>query len=125
LRAWHASGLKLAIYSSGSIEAQKLLFGHTAFGDLTPLFSGFFDTTSGLKRERASYARIAEAWELAPEGVLFLSDIGAELDAAREAGMRTAQLLRPQDNTVASPGHPGFVDFNAVGEHFSLPCLAS
>ncbi|MGE7136851.1 acireductone synthase [Luteibacter sp. NPDC031894] len=113
LRAWHAQGLKLYVYSSGSVPAQKLLFGFSESGDLTPLFSGYFDTQTGHKREVASYRRIAEAIELPAEQVLFLSDIREELDAAREAGMRTIQLIRPplplNDN-----GHPAVADFDAI-----------
>jgi len=94
LRRWHAAGHPLYVYSSGSIAAQKLFFRHSVFGDLGPLFRDYFDTTSGGKREAASYSRIATAIGRAPGEVMFLSDIEAELDAARDAGMRTVQLLR-------------------------------
>jgi enolase-phosphatase E1 len=94
LRLWHAAGKALYVYSSGSVEAQKLIFGHTAYGDLRPLFSGYFDTRVGAKREAASYRKIVEAIGVPADEVLFLSDIGAELDAAREAGLQTVQLLR-------------------------------
>lgn len=94
LRAWHARGLRLYVYSSGSVYAQKLLFAHTAFGDLTPLFSGYFDTRTGAKVETPSYQRIAGQIGLAPDAILFLSDIEAELNAARAAGMQTCQLVR-------------------------------
>lgn len=94
LRRWHAEGYRLYVYSSGSIQAQQLIFGCSEAGDLSRLFSGYFDTTSGPKRDAASYARIAEAMGLPGEEVLFLSDIAAELDAAREAGMRTCGLAR-------------------------------
>lgn len=115
LRAWHAAGLRLYIYSSGSVVAQKVLFAHTAFGDLTPLFSGYFDTTIGAKREAASYAAIAQQIGLEPGEVLFLSDVDAELDAARTAGMRTARLLRPADTPPgATTTHPGYADFDAL-----------
>src|SRR3954463_15335642 len=89
LRAWHDQGLNLYVYSSGSVPAQKLMFGFTEVGDLTPLFSGYFDTQTGHKREADSYRRIAEAVGLPPDEILFLSDIPEELDAARAAGMRT------------------------------------
>ncbi|MDH4228589.1 MAG: acireductone synthase [Nitrospirota bacterium] len=112
LREWAAGGVKLYVYSSGSVHAQKLLFGHTKYGDLTPLFSGFFDTRIGAKADRGSYATIAREAGLEPPEILFLSDIGAELDAARAAGMQTCQLLRP-GNTPA-PGHPQAADFDAV-----------
>jgi enolase-phosphatase E1 len=94
LRAWHARGIPLYVYSSGSVDAQKLLFGHTSFGDLTPLFSGFFDTTTGAKLDAASYRAIASKVVLQPEDILFLSDSVAELDAARLAGMQTLWVDR-------------------------------
>lgn len=104
LRRWHADGRRLFVYSSGSEEAQRLIFGHTAYGDLTPLFSGYFDTRIGGKREAASYRHILQQLGLAGEEVLFLSDIGEELDAARAAGMQTCQLLR-DDKTRPAAGH--------------------
>jgi len=113
LKAWHDQGLKLYVYSSGSVPAQKLMFGFTEVGDLTPLFSGYFDTQTGHKRETVSYQRIAEALELAPGQVLFLSDIREELDAARDAGMQTVQLVRPPQ-PLRDAGHPAVADFNAV-----------
>jgi enolase-phosphatase E1 len=94
LRAWKTGGLGLYIFSSGSVQAQKLLFGHTAYGDLTPLFSGYFDTTIGSKRERESYTRIAQTIGCAAGEILFLSDIREELDAAHAAGMQTGWLVR-------------------------------
>ena len=112
LREWFDGGLKLFVYSSGSVYAQKLLFGHTEFGDLTPLFSGFFDTHTGPKQEVQSYRKIAEVVGLAPGEVLFLSDIGAELDAAQAAGMRTCQLLR--EGAIPDPAHRQAADFDAI-----------
>jgi enolase-phosphatase E1 len=94
LRAWHEGGLRLYVFSSGSTQAQQLLFGHSDAGDLTPLFSGYFDTRIGNKREEAAYGAIAAHIGLPPEEILFLSDIVEELDAARAAGMQTAQLVR-------------------------------
>ncbi len=104
LRQWQAAGKKLYVYSSGSVEAQQLIFGYSDHGDLTPLFSGYFDTRIGAKREPQAYRRILEELGLPADEVLFLSDIGAELDAAREAGMQTCQLLR-DDKAVAVPAH--------------------
>ncbi len=92
LRRWHAAGLALYVFSSGSIAAQKLIFGHSVAGDLTPLFSGYFDTTTGPKRAIESYAKIADAIGLSVGDILFLSDTSAEIAAAREAGM-TALLI--------------------------------
>ena len=113
LREWHARGLRLYVYSSGSVQAQQLLFGHSDAGDLTPLFSGYFDTRTGGKREAASYRAIADAIGLPPAEVLFLSDIGEELDAAREAGMQTAWLVRDGTPDPAAR-HPQFTDFDAI-----------
>lgn len=114
LRAWHAAGARLAVYSSGSEEAQRLLFRHSEAGDLEGLFEGFHDTRMGAKREAASYARIAAAWGCAPAEVLFLSDVAEELDAARAAAMATCQLVRAEDGTVASGRHPVARDFTQV-----------
>lgn len=97
LRAWHAAGHPLYVYSSGSVPAQKLFFGHSDAGDLTPLVSGWFDTEIGGKREAGSYRRIAEAIDVPASEILFLSDVVEELDAAREAGLRTVLLDRRQD----------------------------
>jgi enolase-phosphatase E1 len=94
LRDWYGAGLRLYVYSSGSIQAQQLIFGYSEAGDLTPLFSGYFDTTSGGKREVESYRRIAADIGLPAEQILFLSDIVEELDAAAEAGLRTCGLAR-------------------------------
>ena len=97
LRAWHADGHRIAVYSSGSVPAQKLFFGHSDAGDLGALVSAWFDTETGGKREAASYARIAEALDAAPDTILFLSDVVEELDAAREAGLQTVLLDRHED----------------------------
>ena len=113
LRRWHAKGLKLYVYSSGSVEAQKLIFRHTAFGDLTPLFSGYFDTRVGGKREAASYKKILLDTGLNGPDMLFLSDVGEELDAARAAGMKTGQLIRDAKAHV-SISHPQAKDFSEV-----------
>lgn len=123
LRRWHGAGHVLAVYSSGSVPAQKLFFGHSEAGDLTGLFSGWFDTEIGGKREAASYGRIARALGVAPDGILFLSDVVAELDAARDAGLRTVLLDRrtdypePRDGGAAN-GHPRVVSFDAVDALF-------
>ncbi|MEQ1559712.1 MAG: acireductone synthase [Methyloglobulus sp.] len=97
LKAWNAQGIALYVYSSGSVLAQKLLFGHTDSGDLIPLFSGFFDTHIGGKKEVDSYHNIAEHIGYPPPNILFLSDIKAELDAAKTAGYLTIWLVRDQE----------------------------
>ena len=118
LKKWHAEGIPLYIYSSGSVHAQKLLFGHTEYGDLNPLFSGNFDTKIGAKKESQSYEKIAgviasdnEAISQAKD-ILFLSDIEAELDAAKETGMQTIQLIRP--GSTPSAKHTKLESFNQV-----------
>ena len=113
MRAWKARGLALYVFSSGSVQAQKLLFAHTAYGDLTPLFSGYFDTTIGGKREPDAYRRIAREIGQPADKILFLSDIREELDAARTAGMHTAWLVR--DGALpADPDHPVARDFDGL-----------
>jgi enolase-phosphatase E1 len=121
LRAWAAAGVTLAVYSSGSVEAQRDLFGHSEAGDLTPLLAGFFDTRIGAKREAASYAAIAAALRQPPGEILFLSDVAEELDAARTAGLLTCQLVRPADGTRPAGRHPEAADFPAVAARFGLP----
>ncbi len=94
LQKWNAAGLRLYAFNSGSVQAQKLIFGYSEHGDLTPLFSGYFDTAIGHKREVAAYQAIAREIGLPPSEILFLSDINEELNAARSAGMQTIQLVR-------------------------------
>jgi enolase-phosphatase E1 len=112
LKAWREAGVALYVYSSGSVHAQELLFAHTDFGDLRDLFDGHFDTRVGPKREAESYRAVAKAIGLPPADVLFLSDIRAELDAAKEAGMATCQLVRP--GTEPCDGHPHAADFDGI-----------
>jgi enolase-phosphatase E1 len=121
LRAWAAAGVVLAVYSSGSVEAQRDLFGHSDAGDLVPLFAGFFDTQVGAKREAASYTAVAAALGRQPGEILFLSDVAEELDAAAAAGLQGCQLVRAADATVASGRHPEAADFTAVARAFGLP----
>jgi enolase-phosphatase E1 len=114
LRAWAAAGRQVAVYSSGSEEAQRLIFTHSAAGDLSDCITAYFDTRIGAKRDAASYRRIAQGLQAPPGSILFLSDIEAELDAAAEAGLATCQLVRPADATVPSPRHRLAADFNEV-----------
>lgn len=111
LHEWHDRELTLAIYSSGSVPAQKLLFGHSDHGDLTPLFSHYFDTRIGSKREAGAYKAIADTMKLPAEEILFLSDVVAELDAARAAGMLTTQLIREGQ---AAGDHPTAATFDEI-----------
>lgn len=94
LARWTQAEIAVTIYSSGSIAAQKLIFGHSIAGDLTRHLSGYFDTTTGPKREAASYAKIAEALTLAPSDILFISDVSAETDAAKAAGLQALLIDR-------------------------------
>ena len=94
LKKWKACGRDLYVYSSGSVHAQKLLFAHTDYGDLTPLFSGYFDTAIGGKKEPASYRKIVQTTGYPAEKMVFLSDMKEELDAARKAGLQTIWLSR-------------------------------
>ncbi|MEM6655735.1 MAG: acireductone synthase [Planctomycetota bacterium] len=115
LANWRDAGIDLRVYSSGSVHAQKLFFGNTASGDLLPRFSGHYDTTTGPKKEPASYTAIAHDWEIAPDAILFLSDVVAELDAAASAGMRTALVYRPGNQPVADDQpHPNIESFDQL-----------
>lgn len=114
LATWQAAGVRLRVFSSGSVRAQKLLFAHTEYGDLTPHFEGYYDTTTGPKREAASYQAIADDWRLPPGDILFLSDVREELDAAAAAGMRTGLVVRPGNRAVEAGGHAVVTDFTAL-----------
>lgn len=92
---WHAAGLSINIFSSGSVLAQQLLFAHTEAGDLTRFIDNYFDTNVGKKGEADSYRRIASELGLAPNEIMFISDVTTELEAATEAGMKTLLSLRP------------------------------
>ena len=98
LKEWQRQGIDLYVYSSGSVNAQKLIFGYSECGDLTPFFKGYFDTRIGNKREAASYKNIIAEIGFKPESILFLSDIEQELDAAIEAGMQTYCLIREEES---------------------------
>lgn len=117
LQRYRDVGVRLYIYSSGSVAAQKLLFGHTVAGDLLALFSGFYDTTIGGKREAGSYERILSEIGDAPNEVVFFSDNEAELDAASETGIVTVQLARPADGTVPTTRHTSVESFDGIELH--------
>jgi enolase-phosphatase E1 len=107
---WHAAGRQLVIYSSGSVQAQQLLFRHSTAGDLTPYLSEYFDTTIGPKQEANSYRAIAAALAVAASDILFLSDHPAEVTAAAAAGLGAMQVVRPP-----ATGVPGTVrDFSTL-----------
>ena len=117
-KRWKEAGLTLYIYSSGSVEAQQQLFGYSEAGDLRVYLSGYFDTTTGMKRDAASYAKIAAATGFAASNMLFLSDIVEELDAARATGMQTCLLLREGVQPKAGYDGAKAADFRAVHEQF-------
>ncbi len=119
LAQWQAAGKRLFVFSSGSIAAQKLLFGYSEAGDLTPYFSGYFDTTIGNKREIQAYQVISQQIGEHPDNILFLSDIKEELTAAQTAGMKTCQLVRDA-STVLAEQQPQATDFNQVKQLFAL-----
>lgn len=113
LARWAGAGRRVAIFSSGSVLAQKLIFGHSDHGDLTPFLSAYFDTTTGPKREAESYQRIAAALGKPAAAGLFVSDVVAELDAAREAGMATALAVRTPPGP-SGHGHPEITSFDEL-----------
>lgn len=114
LARWQAQGRDIAIFSSGSVQAQRNLFTSTTAGDLSSFLCGYFDTTTGPKTAAKSYARIAATLEHSPSEILFLSDVSAELDAARQAGMATALCVRPPAAVPASTIHPVIGTFDEV-----------
>lgn len=109
---WRERGLRISIFSSGSVLAQQLLFAHTEVGDLTPFIDSYFDTNVGKKGEAESYRKIAEALGCDPKEILFISDIAAELDAANEAGMKIILSIRP--GNTPQPRYPSIHSFDEI-----------
>ena len=115
IRSWEATGIDVRIYSSGSIAAQKLFFEHTVAGNLLPLLKGQYDTTTGGKKEPASYEIIAGEIGVPPDTILFISDVGEELDAAAQAGMQTLLSIRPGNKPVENIDlYTAITDFASV-----------
>ena len=114
LRRWSAAGLRLYCFSSGSAEAQRLIFSHSPAGDLSGLFGRFFDTAVGGKREPESYSRLAIGMGLPPAEILYIAANEAELDAAAAAGMRTCLMVRPGHAAPENGQHPAAQDFTGV-----------
>jgi enolase-phosphatase E1 len=100
---WHKAGLRISIFSSGSVLAQQLLFAHTDAGDLTNFIGDYFDTNVGAKGEAESYRRIANQMKLAPHEIVFISDVTTELEAANAAGMETRLSIRPGNQPQPDP----------------------
>lgn len=115
---WKAAAIEIRIYSSGSIEAQKLFFGHCVAGNLLEQFSGHYDTTIGSKKEADSYSAIAADAQMAAEDILFISDVVAELDAAQAAGMQTLLSIRPGNPEQVESEHASITSFAEV--HFAV-----
>ncbi|TNF25409.1 MAG: acireductone synthase [Deltaproteobacteria bacterium] len=111
LKKWKAAGYTLGVYSSGSVQAQKLIYKYSSFGDMTDLLSFYFDTAIGHKREVSSYKNIIHELGGDPSEYLFLSDVFQELDAAQQAGMKTIQLERQE---IVKGDHPIVKDFNQI-----------
>jgi enolase-phosphatase E1 len=114
LARWKEAGIRMRIFSSGSVQAQQLLFRFSNQGDLSHFFEGFHDTTTGPKQEPASYAAIARSFGLPPGEILFLSDVLGELDAALAARFATGLLLRPGNKPVEANSHPTFANFAQI-----------
>lgn len=114
LQCWKEKGIRLFTYSSDSVRVQQLLFSQNPFGDLTSLFSGYYDTRVGLKRESSSYEVIASEINERAGDILFLSDSLDELNAARAAGMQTRWLVRGSKTLDTMALHPQVKDFDAI-----------
>ncbi len=114
LARWRKAGKEIAIFSSGSVQAQRNLFADTTAGDLSAFLSAYFDTTTGPKREAGSYGKIAAALHRAPHDVLFVSDVTAELDAARQAGMQTALCVRGSGSAISTNDHARIRSFDEL-----------
>lgn len=114
LSRWRKQQREIAIFSSGSVLAQKLLFAHTAAGDLTRFLKHYFDTATGAKTEAESYRRIATALGLPGLQIIFLSDVATELDAAHVAGMQTALCVRPGRPQPDTTGHSIVRSFDEI-----------
>lgn len=112
---WTRAGIRIGIFSSGSVLAQQLLFAHSTAGNLSPFLSSYFDTRVGAKADADSYSRIAAALAVPPSSVLFVSDVAGELDAARVAGLQTRLCVRPPALPPAESSHAIVSSFDAIG----------
>ena len=114
LKRWHEQGKTICIYSSGSVLAQKLIFGSSQFGALTQYISGFYDSSVGVKTKSESYRNIAILNQQVPESCTFFSDSVKELNAAIESGMNTCLVCRTNPSEVAAEGHPAIESFSVM-----------
>jgi len=114
LRRWQQEGLVLAVYSSGSIAAQQLIYQHSNHGDLRSLFSHWFDTHTGSKHDPSSYSLIAELMECAPQAILFVSDLHSELEAASQSGLQVVCSQRESDKMKDLKSYPAIDNFHQI-----------
>jgi len=114
LKRWWRQGIGLSVYSSGSVKAQQLLYGHSNAGDLRALFRGWYDTRIGPKGDSGSYSTISEQLGCAPERILFISDANTELIAARGAGLQVLFSERPGNPQSADEGFERINDFSTL-----------
>lgn len=117
LACWRAGKVTMAIYDSAISTAQRVFFKHTEFGDLSDYFAGFFDTSSGAKTEPESYKRIAKLLGQEPAEIIYFSDCENELDVAKNAGLQTVMVARPENNQQETKRHlsiPSFYDIRIV-----------
>ena len=114
IKKWHNAGIDIHIYSSGSVAAQKLFFGHTIQGDLLHYFSGHYDTTIGGKKEADSYRHITSEFKCPASDILFISDVVEELNAAKAAGMETVLSIRPENNPQPEHSFPSITSFEQI-----------
>ncbi|XP_055612904.1 enolase-phosphatase E1 [Uranotaenia lowii] len=121
LEQWTEGGRKVYVYSSGSVDAQKLLFEHSEHGDLVKYFTGYYDTKIGAKQEKDSYAAILKNIEASAEDALFLTDVIAEAKAAKEAGLNVVVLERPGNAEISEDDRK---DFTVVKSFAEIPFSA-
>ena len=114
LKSWTQQGIKIAIFSSGSVEAQKLIYRYSEVGDLTPFIWAYFDTSTGPKKDAGSYRLIAQELGVSASEILFLSDVVAELDAARSAGMKTVLIVREDTAPPTVNAHQTATNFREI-----------
>ncbi len=121
MKEWTAVGIPLYVYSSGSVQAQKLFFQYSDYGDLRALFNGYFDTTTGPKNESDSYRKIATSIGLPAKDILFLSDAEAEVFAALSAGMQAVLVVRGEE----SQSKPDAISCNVAHDFHEASGLVS
>jgi len=119
LKRWHEEKRTVSVFSSGSVLAQKLLFGHTTWGDLSRYLSSYFDTTVGSKTDPGSYQKIASVLQSATLDIVFISDVTAELDAAKAAGLQPLLCLRPGNRPQPANTYESIRSFADVGANHS------